>query len=473
MTEKVGRGNKLPRNYSDPDALAHIQQPSEHAAQVASADRDHQPLASLILEDMQHQLDRLLAEVARLTRRQDYMGQKHEEAEVVHRGQIDCISERIYQAEKNLRQTEERQDDAIAKAGTAFQKHACDMEQERQNLMCVITQVNQNFDHLSSEIGLHTGSIRSLQDNSVQLEQALVESRHHGVSLAVLGQEMQQMEQSFRLQLQRQAEKVLRAEEAVQQQHDQIHEVKSHLRLAHESVLQLASSQSGTSPGARREFEEQVEELRSLHCDFQMQYQDFNDQLGSMREEVQTIIRQCIADEMNKLMEGLNRPVPPAPSVQGTACGGSSARRSTGRFSRGGGAVGISEVDELAEMLRQSSRTNHVTEDIGMRAAAGRPWLGFDMYSGDRDTLGRGPEGVGTSQMPDPQRWQADRRHQAPMPDMEPLDQLQQMQQLQQMEWPMEWGTPQASASSAQARAPKPSAVPAPTSLPLGTVRAL
>eukprot|EP00930_Biecheleria_cincta_P101057 TRINITY_DN9268_c0_g3_i2.p1 TRINITY_DN9268_c0_g3~~TRINITY_DN9268_c0_g3_i2.p1 ORF type:complete len:509 (-),score=105.64 TRINITY_DN9268_c0_g3_i2:88-1614(-) len=114
-------------------------------------------------------------EMASMRKRQEVTSQRQEEAETIRRGQIDCISERVYEAEKTQRNVQERTDEAIEKARVAFQKTAADMEHERSNLMCVITQVNQNFEHLSGELAQVSEELSRLSGTVLQTQQEIAQ----------------------------------------------------------------------------------------------------------------------------------------------------------------------------------------------------------------------------------------------------------------------------------------------------------
>lgn len=115
--------------------------------------------------------------IENLQRKQDEMAakfgqfcQKQDEADLVRRKQIDCISTRVFEAEKQLSESHHLQDDAIAKANAVFEKHAGQVEQERQNLMSVIGQVNRNFEHLSGEIAQHGNIAKGSQQDFMKMQ---------------------------------------------------------------------------------------------------------------------------------------------------------------------------------------------------------------------------------------------------------------------------------------------------------------
>jgi len=120
--------------------------------------------------DIMERLEECSNSVKELQRKQDYDTNKIEEADTVRRNQIQCISNRVFEAEKQLSESSQLQDDAIAKAQAVFTKHAEEVEQERQNLMSVIGQVNRNFEHLSGEIAQHGNASKGVQHQMMQLE---------------------------------------------------------------------------------------------------------------------------------------------------------------------------------------------------------------------------------------------------------------------------------------------------------------
>jgi len=125
--------------------------------------------------DVMMRLETMQSELVAMRKRQDAMEQKYGDSETIRRGQLDCLSERVYEAEKTQRQVQERTDDAIEKARAAFQKTASDMEHERINLMSVITQVNQNFEHLSREMAQLSDHVTRTQQDLIHLQQEVAE----------------------------------------------------------------------------------------------------------------------------------------------------------------------------------------------------------------------------------------------------------------------------------------------------------
>mmetsp|Transcript_30534 Transcript_30534/g.84252 ORF Transcript_30534/g.84252 Transcript_30534/m.84252 type:complete len:532 (-) Transcript_30534:117-1712(-) len=300
--------------------------------------------ASMQPEDMANMLDTCLAEIEALKRKHDLMIQKQEGADSVRRGQLDCISERIYQAEKDLRQAQQRQDDAIEKASATFQKHACDVEQERQNLMCVINQVNQNFEHLSSEIAQHGVTMNALEQNMMQLQgtvsQSNVDSRN---AVMNLGHEMAVLERAVQQQQQRSSELQL-LEHTVQQQQQQIKDLQTSVQAMHDAMVHF------TEADVRQQaLADQFTDLQGLFNDSQAQQQALLGQLSEVRDQVTQL-----AGEVARVASA---PDPPLPIEVATTVGGSAAAMQQG---------------EWLPLMQQIVRSRHAAEQLphGGRATA-------------------------------------------------------------------------------------------------------
>jgi polyhydroxyalkanoate synthesis regulator phasin len=122
-------------------------------------------LDGLQLESLSERIEDIQRKQDEIGLKQDAFCAKQEEADSVRRSQIDCISKRVFDAEKQLSEAQQLQDDAIAKANAVFEKHAADVGHAQENLMSVINQVNRNFEHLSSEIAQHGEALQSCQDD--------------------------------------------------------------------------------------------------------------------------------------------------------------------------------------------------------------------------------------------------------------------------------------------------------------------
>mmetsp|Transcript_118143 Transcript_118143/g.208935 ORF Transcript_118143/g.208935 Transcript_118143/m.208935 type:complete len:781 (-) Transcript_118143:145-2487(-) len=202
-------------------------------------------------------IDACTNDIGLLRKAQEQMGKRHEEAEVIRRGQIDSISERVFQVERKLRQAEEEQQDAIEKANMTFQKQYAEVQKDRHNLMSAITQVNQNFDRVSCDMGEQRNNIASLQQSFAFMQQnhewAAADIRKQSDVVGVLQQSCSQLEQM----LQAQKQQIQELHVATQAIHDTILQTtpqssfmeaeERHRKLAenfhevHERVLSLAS----------------------------------------------------------------------------------------------------------------------------------------------------------------------------------------------------------------------------------------
>lgn len=129
---------------------------------------------------------------------------KIEESDTVRRGQVECISERVYDAEKNLRQAEERQDEAIEKASATFQKQSSD-------LMHVINQVNTNFDHLTLQSKQQGVALENLKERVSQLQASTAKTTaDFGRSMESVNQDCVSLEQNMHEQNQALRDMVMR-----------------------------------------------------------------------------------------------------------------------------------------------------------------------------------------------------------------------------------------------------------------------
>jgi predicted nucleic acid-binding Zn-ribbon protein len=116
-----------------------------------------------VMDEIRRRLDKCFAEICMLQTKQDDLwsmvgatSKKRDELDTKHRNQIDCISDRIFDAEKQLSEAQKWQDEALRAANTAFQH-------ERENLMSVIDQVNCNFDHLKGELANCSSEIKGME----------------------------------------------------------------------------------------------------------------------------------------------------------------------------------------------------------------------------------------------------------------------------------------------------------------------
>lgn len=231
----------------------------------------------------------LRSDIDALRRKLESLVQKQEDADVVRRGQLDCISERIYQAEKNLRHSEETQHDAIEKASATFQKHARDTAQDRQNLHRVIDQVNQNFEQVSSEIATNTQTVGTFEQ-AIQQMQATVEQMSHDVrtcsaSVASLSHDFSALESEVQeIQLRFQESQIL--EHTVQRQQLQINDTQVTVQAMHDAVMQMTpQTQFAEAEVRNRGFSDQIEELRAFHNNISEQFSQITQQISRLQEE--------------------------------------------------------------------------------------------------------------------------------------------------------------------------------------------
>lgn len=210
------------------------------------------------IEDVVKRLEVCFADIEALKKKQDVLVQKHEDADSVRRGQVDCISERIFEAERHLRQAEERQDDAIEKASATFQKQST-------NLMHVISQVNRNFEHLSEQIEQQKASMSGFEQSFLQL-QAQVAQATRDARTAALGAESA-------------AQDLSQLERGVQQQQQEQQALRDAL------LLTTPHSQFAEAEARQRGLSEQFEALRGLVYDLQAMCHGFEDVLADVQAQ--------------------------------------------------------------------------------------------------------------------------------------------------------------------------------------------
>jgi hypothetical protein len=115
-------------------------------------------------------LNKCFASIDALQVKMDQITEKQNEADSVRRGQLNCMSERIFQVEKVLEQSRQTQEDAIDKANAVFQKNSYEVSQDRQHLMCAISQVNQNFEEVSCEMSQNSAIVKTTQQGFSQIQ---------------------------------------------------------------------------------------------------------------------------------------------------------------------------------------------------------------------------------------------------------------------------------------------------------------
>lgn len=203
----------------------------ETTAKLSSVDRrslQRNPYASLADEDLLHicqdidpakKLRECVSDIGLLRQRQELMFKKQEEAEATRRGQLDSVSERVFKVEKDMRMAETERQEAIEKASATFSKQHNEMKQDRHNLLCAITQVNQNFEQVTQDLGHMQTSFETLStDVGV-----------HGVSVAGLQRGL------------------LAAERSLASQEAQLRELQAAVQSLHETVRQAMPQVHSTS----------------------------------------------------------------------------------------------------------------------------------------------------------------------------------------------------------------------------------
>lgn len=198
-------------------------------------------------DPMLQRIEILESELSFLRKRQDVLEQKHQDVEAVRRGQLDCLSERVYEAEKMQRQVQERTDDAIEKARAAFQKTASDMEHERINLMSVITQVNQNFEHLSREMAGVSDLVGRTQQDLIHLQQDVAERSEIDVTTFV--HQLAHMEDRYSNHLR----ELQQSQVSVSQQLMDIHQFRSEVSSYLEQLTQMLRDSEASCRGRLNE----------------------------------------------------------------------------------------------------------------------------------------------------------------------------------------------------------------------------
>jgi predicted nucleic acid-binding Zn-ribbon protein len=141
------------------------------AAGPCGLDPEDEPLEPLKVSadsggDLEKRMDDCTFDIRNMWKRLDLALRKQEKTDSIRRGQIDSISARIYEAERNMSQVEERQEKALEKASSTFQK-------QNANLVRVVGQVNMNFEQLSAEIDRQSARLRTVEAASEQLSSSL------------------------------------------------------------------------------------------------------------------------------------------------------------------------------------------------------------------------------------------------------------------------------------------------------------
>lgn len=210
--------------------------PGEVAEEV-SGDVDGTPSHSKSLRDISpaelfaavnslaEKMDGVLEDMDTLRKKQEWMGRRQEEAENTRRGQLDCVSERLYNAEKELRQVQKMQEDAVEKASAAFQKHANEVLQDRQHMTNAISQVNQNFEQVSSEMVQNSAIVKGAQNLMNQVEADMSQFSYNLMSYSNTTVALQQDVGSLHA--------------TAQEQHQQIQELHLALQAVHDTMTHM------------------------------------------------------------------------------------------------------------------------------------------------------------------------------------------------------------------------------------------
>mmetsp|Transcript_54167 Transcript_54167/g.128982 ORF Transcript_54167/g.128982 Transcript_54167/m.128982 type:complete len:460 (-) Transcript_54167:23-1402(-) len=104
----------------------------------------------------------LRVDVEELRRKQERIAQKEDEADKQRRGQLDCLSERVFQVEREVREMKELHKEAIDKAGAAFELRKTEAQQDRQTMAKLSHSCEALKQRMSSDNDLFTKQIESL-----------------------------------------------------------------------------------------------------------------------------------------------------------------------------------------------------------------------------------------------------------------------------------------------------------------------
>eukprot|EP00440_Ansanella_granifera_P058892 gb/GFBE01063835.1/.p1 GENE.gb/GFBE01063835.1/~~gb/GFBE01063835.1/.p1 ORF type:complete len:454 (+),score=89.07 gb/GFBE01063835.1/:1-1362(+) len=276
MADRRGlASNKLSRNFLSPDEGSMETDngvpplPKQLVSLIAGPDGNFKApevspasASPLELSALLRRVEVVEEEIAQVRKRQEQAIQKQEDAEVVRRGQLECLSERVYEAEKTQRQVQERTDTAIEKARAAFQKTSADLEQERTNLMSVITQVNQNFEHLSGELAALSSNVTQ---ELAQLQEAISQQARDGIPHDLVQMEEQQANFQARV-------------------HQQMMDMQRQLM---------------PTPAFRQEVADRLGELRQIVCESEVKFHSLADSIAQERSEVSVWAK----SEINRQLE--------------------------------------------------------------------------------------------------------------------------------------------------------------------------
>mmetsp|Transcript_833 Transcript_833/g.2376 ORF Transcript_833/g.2376 Transcript_833/m.2376 type:complete len:436 (-) Transcript_833:93-1400(-) len=191
----LGWGGELLQGPQEPEVVADVDQ-AVVAEQVASGNEVASAEEPAEYHDL---LNKCFASIDALQAKMDQITEKQNEADSVRRAQLNCISERIFQVEKTVEQSRQTQEDAIDKANAVFQKNSYEVSQDRQHLMCAISQVNQNFEEVSCEMSRNTAIVSTTQQGfsqiQVEFERVSQSSGSIAASVVALQQEFLKLQQ--------------------------------------------------------------------------------------------------------------------------------------------------------------------------------------------------------------------------------------------------------------------------------------
>jgi len=135
------------------------------------------------LTQVQTTLRTCLLDIETLRGQQALIICKHEESDELRRGQIDCISERVFQTERELHRATQKQQDAIEKANAAFHARSFEAQQDRQHVANTVAHINKNLEQISQSVLNDTASLTALQHDVAMLRHTTQEQQQHHVDI--------------------------------------------------------------------------------------------------------------------------------------------------------------------------------------------------------------------------------------------------------------------------------------------------
>jgi len=240
---------------------------------------------------------------------EEQLSRRQDEADSVRRGQLDCISERIFQVEKELTQSTQRQEDAIAKANAVFEKHALEVVQERQNLMSVITQVNRNFEHVSNEMAANDSILKSAREGVAQMEltsqRISCDTMRQEAAIATVRQDLSLFDRT----LQEQQRLLNESHVALQVLSSGLGEVKK----AQNEVQSQLSNIGSCHRSLSRECADMQVRLESLTCEVTELKSSRTDLVTQVKASVTDLVSQTVWSVLDERQFPYHQPLPPAP----------------------------------------------------------------------------------------------------------------------------------------------------------------